>query len=112
VKIMTSLFLTIDRPDGTQKQFAILNLDSYFYIDGIEETEEWPDGAQSRVYSTGGHVMSIPIPYRKLADLISETIKKSYIVPEKINEERRTRALEDTKEMMKEVMREFADHHK
>jgi len=102
---MTLLFLKTK--DERQKQFGIINLSQLCYAEGVEETEEHPDGSKSRVcFHGGGYV--IDIPYRQLADIISETIRQDYVFREQIAAARQESYLKGSKDVMNDVL---GGHH-
>jgi hypothetical protein len=104
---MTLLFLKTD--DERQKQFAILNLSRFVYMEGIDETEEYPNGAKSAVYFDNGAGRVIEIPYLKMMEMIRKAIEQEYVNSEIIARHRLDSHLKGTKEMMTDVL--SGNHH-
>lgn len=101
------LFLTSE----TGKQFAILNLSQFCYIDGIEETEEHPDGSKTAIVIAGGYQRILDMPYRDIANQIADAVKKAYTVPAQIRAAESEANRERTAVMMKEVLHDYMHPH-
>jgi len=94
------IFLTSAK---TGNQFAMLNLSQFCYIEGAEDTEEYPEGSKSVIYFHGG-ARTIDHPYRALADQISEMIKKNYTNYYQIDEMRAEKHRKEIFEGMERII--------
>lgn len=100
------MFLT----NAEGKQFALINLSQFCYIDGVEETEEHPDGSKTRV-CFHGYAHTVDMPYRQIAEAIAKQIKDGYEFSAKWEAARRDAATEASGNMMREVLRDYNDGH-
>lgn len=95
--------------DERQKHFACINLENFVYMEGVDETEEYPNGEKTAIYFGNG-ARVIPIPYLTMVALIDQNIKDRMRLNEEINEVRRKLAVEDQRKMMHEVLRDAHEH--
>jgi hypothetical protein len=95
------LFLKTD--DGRDKQFALLNLSQFCYIEGVEETEQHPDGSKTLVWYHG-HTKLISIPYRSVADQIQKSIEASLKMYYGIPEAQRQENLAENRKMLQDFL--------
>jgi len=94
----------------TDRYVGILNLDQFCYIEPFEDTEEHPEGSKSKIYFHGySHI--VDTPYKQLSKLIADLIKANYTTPYQIDEVRAQKRMEQTAEMVKNVLKILHDHH-
>lgn len=103
---MTLSLVWLNRPnaDGSSKQFAILNLANFVYLEGIDETEEHPDGSKTRIWFQNGGVLDVEVPYRQMSSMIEESVTKSWTEPVKIREAERKRMLDGMRDVLGELV--------
>lgn len=98
--MMPPLFLTT----SAGKQFAILNLLTFSYIEGVEETDEHPDGSKTAIHLWGtGRV--IDMPYRVVAEAIDKHIKHHIRLNAEISEEHTRRMIDANERMMERLFK-------